>query len=884
MPLTPGTRLGPYEILAPIGAGGMGEVYRARDPKLNRDVAIKVLPEAFAADRDRVLRFDREAQVLAAVNHPNIAQVFGALGPAEAGSDALVMELVDGEDLAARLRRGPVPLEDAISIARQICSALEAAHEKGIVHRDLKPGNIMVTADGTVKVLDFGLARMIETESGSSVSDSPTLTYAGTQAGVILGTAAYMAPEQARGRVADKRCDVWAFGCLLYEMLSGRRAFVGDEVADIVAAILRAEPDWNALPAGVPPNIRSVIQRCLVKDRKARIPDMAVVRFMLDEPPVPAATSAGAAPAGSLRQRILTLAGAGLAGVALATAVTWLVMRRPPEAVPSPVRFAIDVPFLAGNRTVVISADGQRVVYAAGSAGNRELFVRRIDRLEAEPLRGTANGHGPFLSPDGKWVGYFHGTTELRKIPIDGGPPMKICQISGVARGASWAEDDTIIFSAADSNTLAGLMRVPAAGGTPKSLTEPDGASEFWHVQPTMLPGGRGVLFTIHDPAFQAENSQVALLDLKTGTRKTLLRGGGRPLYVSSGHLLYTTAGSLHGVPFDLERLAVLGEPVRVLDGVDVAFSVSTNGTLVYLPAQANARSLVWMDRHGLEASTGAPARSYLALRLAPDGTRVALDIRDQESDIWIWDLARRTMQKLTFGPPLDMFPIWTPDSRDIIFTSGKTGTHNLYRQSADGSDAADLLTKASSIHTATSIAPDASSVLLTEAGEQGDDIMLLPLDGKGLMQPLLRTPFRERNAAISPDGRRVAYESDESGALQVFVRPFPDVNAGRWLVSPEGGSKPSWSRNGRELFYADSRGALISIPIETTSDFRTGDPVKLFDLRSVVSLTNGRPYDVTPDGQRFIVIREPPPDTTVANVPKLIVVLNWLSEASKRF
>jgi serine/threonine-protein kinase len=887
MSLASGTRVGPYEVGAPLGAGGMGQVYRARDTKLGREVAIKVLPPEFAHDRERVARFQREAQLLAALNHPHIATIHGL--EETGGSQFLVMELVEGGTLADRLRSGPLEVSEALTIARQVADALQAAHEKGIVHRDLKPANIAFTATGQVKVLDFGLAKALGSGDGSPhdspsvMTHSPTLSVAATQAGVILGTAAYMAPEQARGKAADKRSDIWAFGCVLYEMFTGRRAFEGVDLTDTLAAVLRSEPDWSAVPAATPAAVHALVRGCLKKDPRARIGDVAAALFVLDEMPQGEPTAVGSANENradppyvrTTRRRTALVGTAALVvgGVAIGGPV-WYAMRPAPLGV---VRTEITtmgptaLAFQGADRDLAITPDGSRVIYR----GNNALLVRALDRLEPEVLSGLGAPRGLFVSPDGEWIGFFDTLSLLKKVAITGGPAVTVSKgDSNPPRGATWAPDGTIVYATAAADT--GLLRVPASGGSPIVLTKPnreDGEAD--HFFPEFLPDGSAVLFTI--VVGSLDSAQVAVLDLATGNYKVIIRGGHHAHYVPTGHLVYGTGASLRAVPFDLERLDVSGAPVPVLEGVHTANSgvvnaaIAANGTLVYVPggvATLAAWSLVWVSRDGREEPIPAPPRNYFALRLSPDGTRAAIDIRDQESDVWVWDFARQTLTRLTFTRGLDVFPIWTPDGRRIVFT--RVG---LMARAADGTGTEDNLTKTNGV--ALSFSPDGKQLVMTY---QNDDIGLLPLDGKGEVTPLVRTMFTEGNAEVSPDGRWLAYQSNESGQDQIYVRPFPEVGSGRWQVSATGGTKPAWARNGRELVYLDSAGALVAVAIQTQPAFSVGNPTKLFDAR-YRSAINSRSYDVTPDGQRFLFIKN------AADAPlssSFIVVQNWFEELKR--
>jgi Tol biopolymer transport system component len=901
--LTSGGRLGSYEIVSSLGAGGMGEVYRARDTKLGRDVAIKILPELFVGDPDRIARFQREAQLLAALNHPNIAAIYGL---EDAGSTHfIVMELVDGESLDHKLRPGRLPLGEALAIARQIVDALEAAHDKGIVHRDLKPANIMLTVDGQVKVLDFGLAK--HDASGSSVSSeraglthSPTLTFAATQAGMILGTAAYMSPEQARGRPADKRSDVWAFGCVLYEMLAGKRAFEGDDATDIIAAVVRAEPDWDALPRDVTPPIRTLIKRCLEKDRKARIPDMSVVRFLMADAERASSIAATRVPTTVPARRSAAIAIAGaVAGAAIAGVVMRTVMRPQPASPRRTARFIVAPPGaqplnIGGpDRSVVIDRAGGHVatINGADPASGGQLMVRDLSQLEPVALRGVAIARSPFFSPDGRWIGYFD-TGDLKKVPVGGGPPITICRISGGTRGSDWGADNTIIFA---TNALdSGLFSVPAAGGEPKLLTKADVArGEVDHLYPSILPGGRAVLFTVvmNGPI---DNSEIAVLDLKTGQRKTLIRGGAHAMYFSptgserEEYVFYASAGTLRAVRFDRERLEVLGEPAVVVDQVRTEatgaaqFSLSPNGTLVYVPGGVGAaenRMLVWVDRRGREQPIDAPPRLYQIPRVASDGAHIAVMINDPEQDIWVLDPPRQPLTRLTFGPSGESNPVWMPDMRRILFSSTRSGIPNVFWQKADGTGTPDQLTTSDAMAIPFSVAPDGRKAVVGITG--GTDIAVLTLDEPRQLRPLIVAQGIQANAEISPDGRWLAYQSGESGQNEIYVRPFPNVDAGRWQISTGGGVKPAWARNGRELFYLAPDFWMMAVPVRISETFSFAAPVKLFHEPYFEGVT-GRSYDVSPDGTKFLAIKSTVSNRAAATA-SVVVVLDWLDELRQR-
>ena len=925
MPLNAGTRVGAYEILSALGAGGMGEVYRARDTRLGRDVALKVISDTFALDPDRLARFKREAQVLASLNHPHIAAIYGFEDSGE--TLALVLELVEGETLADRIARGAIPLDEALPIARQICEALEAAHEQGIIHRDLKPANIKVTPDGVVKVLDFGLAKLARpAEAGPYVpqgvgagfrppdTSAPTITSPAmmTGVGVILGTAAYMAPEQAKGREVDKRSDVWAFGCVLFEMLTGTRAFDGDDVAEVLSRVLQREPEWEALSFNVPQSIRTMLHGCLVKDRRKRIADIAAALFVLDHQTGLAATgtvSAAPLPRRPLWQRIAALTAGALVVAAGATTLTWFATR---PVAPRVSRLSLAPTGAAAltisglDRDLAITPDGSRVVYV----GNRgtQLFVRALDALDAVAVF-TGAPRGPFVSPDGQWIGFVDGIATLKKVALTGGPAVTLATLDRNPRGATWAPDDAIIV--ATNNESVGLVRVAATGGPTTVLTRPDRAQgELNHAWPELLPGGRAVLFTITAVTGGRDAAQVAVLDLETGTRKVLVRGGSHAHYVSSGlgspkraeresgHLVYAAAGTLRAVAFDLATLETRGTPVPVVTDVVMTLNtggvdavVASDGTLAYVLGGAIGagfgvpRTLVWVDRQGRETPIPAPPRTYLYPRLSPDGSRVAVSAADREADIWVWDLSRTTLTRATVGPRLDTYPVWTPDGHRLLFGSDRAGARNLYWQAADGTGAAERLTESPNQQNPAGVSPDGRRLIFTEvAPKTADDVMQIELDGTHRVTALVQSPFAERNGIVSPDGRWLAYEANDSGRVEIYVRPFPDVNSGHWQVSTAGGTRPLWARNGQELFYASPTGALMRVGVERASSWAATTPTLLVKegYFTIPDGTLGRTYDITPDGQRFLMIKEAGGTDQTAAPLQIIVVQHWTEELKR--
>jgi len=888
----------------------MGEVYRARDSKLGRDVALKVIPDTFALDPDRLARFKREAQVLASLNHPNIAAIYGFEDSGE--THALVLELVEGETLADRIAHGAIPLDEALPIARQICEALEAAHDQGIIHRDLKPANIKITPDGVVKVLDFGLAKLNDPNGPNvpnALSMSPTITSPAmmTGVGMILGTAAYMAPEQAKGRPADKRSDIWAFGCVLFEMLARTRPFDGEDITDVMVAVLSKEPDWNALPARVPASIRALLRRCLEKDRRKRIGDIAAARFALDEH-----TSLGGSPTvlprRPLWRRVVTPVAAALVTSAVVGTGVWIAMR-PADPVPPRVSRLTITPASAAaltingiDRDLAITPDGSRVVYV----GNRgtQLFVRALDALVPTAVF-TGAPRGPFVSPDGQWIGFVDGIAALKKVAVTGGPAVTLATLDASPRGATWAPDDTIIV--ATYNATTGLLRVAAAGGPPAVLTRPDRAQgEGDHLWPEMLPGGRAVLFTITAVTGGLDAAQVAVLDLQTGTRTILVRGGGHAHYVPSGpasptraereggHLVYAAAGTLRAVAFDLATLETRGTPVPVVPDVvttgagAVDAVTAGDGTLAYVSGNVagTSRTLVWVDRQGRETPIPAPPRTYLYPRLSPDGTRVAVSAGDQENDIWVWDLGRTTLTRATYDPGLDTFPVWTPDGHRLLFSSDSTGPRNLYWQAADGTGAVERLTESPNQQNGAAVAPDGRRLIFTEtAPKTAEDVMQVELDGTRRVTPLVQSPFAERNGIVSPDGRWLAYEANDSGRQEIYVRPYPEVNSGHSQVSTAGGTRPLWARNAQELFYASPTGALMRVGVERASLWAATTPTLL--VKEGYYTTPGAPflgrtYDISPDGQRFLMIKESGGSDQTAVPSSLIVVQHWTEELKR--
>jgi serine/threonine protein kinase len=898
MPLTAGAILGSYDIIAALGAGGMGEVYRARDTKLGREVAIKILPETFAQDPERLARFQREAQILAALSHPHIGGIHGL--DEAIGIRFLVLELVSGESLAQRLSRGALPVDEALAVARQLVDALEAAHDKGIVHRDLKPANIMLTDDGQVKVLDFGLAK-VETPAASSggMTHSPTLTFAATQAGVILGTAAYMSPEQAKGRPADKRSDVWAFGCVLFELLTGKRAFEGDDVSDTLAAILRGEPDWAALPAGVPPHIGALLKRCVAKDRKARVPDLSVVRFMLDEPVAVAAPRVETADPASARRSTRALrAWQAATALSLLTVVAGAVWYGSRTATPAKVtRFFVTPPdkssFVIAERpgaAAIISPDGSTLAFTAKDAsGKTLLWIRPIDSLTAQPLPGTDEASYPFWAPDSRSLAYSM-RTKLMKVAATGGPPQTLCSFLGptvVGRGGSWNKDGVIVFNNGPGEPL---YRVAAAGGD-ASRVWPLPADHAAQVFPSFLPDGDHVLFMADGVTQEASGIYVG--SMRTGAIKRLFGADtGAVFSPHDGHLLFVRQGTLLAQPFDVTTLATTGDPVPVAQNVEssavpnvVAFAVSGTGVLSYGIGTAPSAGLrlVWVDRRGKVLSTVGVAANYQGVALSPDGTRLATHRHEAQGggDIWITEFARGTTSRFTFDASQDnSSPVWSPDGSEIAFSSRRNGKFGLYRKPANNSGSEQLLLERTTPMRPTSWSPDGRSIVFGSVeGATLQDIWVLTLADR-TARPFRQTPFNEGDAHVSPDGRWLAYQSAESGRSEIYVRPFPSGST-QWQISSEGGGFPAWRADGRELFYlARSAAQLFAVSLVLgPSAIEPGSVEELYSDRfASYNSGGGHPYSnwaPAADGQRFLVARASAltdgvtPDTVA-------VAINW--------
>jgi len=907
--LAAGARLGPYEIVSALGAGGMGEVYRARDEKLNRDVALKVLPEVFALDPDRLARFKREAQVLASLNHPNIAAIYGfedsspSADSGQAAVQALVLELVEGPTLAYRIAQGTISLDEALPIARQIAEALEAAHEQAIIHRDLKPANVKVRSDGTVKVLDFGLAKALEPVAvkGGDETASPTITSpAMTQMGIILGTAAYMSPEQAKGRQADKRSDVWAFGAVLYEMLSGQRAFKGDDISDTLAAVLRQDIDWTALPASTPASVRRLIARCLDRDARKRLRDIGEARIVLDDPTALVRSDgedvpALAPPQPLWRRGIPVVLSAIVAGVLASAATVYFIPSQAPLVV---TRFPLTLgegqrfsePAQGASRQfVALSPDGAQVAYLA----NGRLYLRSMSELEARPIAGADSGFvsSPVFSPDSRSVAFWSSADRtLKRVAVGGGAPSTICRLQDQPVGMSWGADDGIVFGQAD-----GIMRVSAKGGTPDVLVSLKDGEQVYG--PEMLPGGETVLFTVASGATgeRWDKARIVTQSLRSGERKTLVDGGSDGRYVPTGHLVYSMSGIVFAVPMDVRGLEVTGEPVQIVEGVRRSeitgasqFGFSTTGSLIYVPGLASPGAglsdLALIDRKGgvepLKLSPG----PYQHPRVSPSGAQIAVATDDgKEAVIWIHQLGSTTsMRPLTFGGR-NRFPIWSADGQHVAFQSDRDGDLGIFWQRADGSGAAGRLTKPDegTSHVPQSWSPKGEHFLF--AVTKGSNVTLWtfsPREKKATPFADVQSP-NPIQAAFSPDGRWVAYTLAELGVTSIYVQPFPATGA-KYLVLKMSTS-PVWSRDGQELVSQPAGGQQAVQTITTQPSFSFSVP----ELRQRGYITFGytaeRNYDVTPDGRILGVVGAAQHRFAASTTQQIQVVLNWFEELKQR-
>ena len=885
-PFEPGSQFGPYRVVQLIGAGGMGEVYRARDTTLGREVAIKVLPAAFLADPTWLDRLEREARVLAALNHPNIATIY-SVEHAD-GMHGLVLELVDGPTLAERIARGPIPLDEALAIARQIADALEAAHERGVVHRDVKPSNIKITQDGVVKVLDFGLAKTAASEALSpGATQSPTMARSATREGVIVGTAAYMSPEQARGQAVDRRTDIWAFGCVVFEMLTGREAFGRDTRWDTMAAILEREPAWDKLPAATPQSIRQLLRRCLDKDPKRRLRDSGDARLDIDDARTAPAIAKGRMP------QARGVRFAAWAAAVLCIAATFILAQRYFRGAPATdgleIRFAVLPEDVVPRRGVPsLSPDGRRLAFVAKRDGVPMVWVRSLDAVEAQPLAGTEDAYFAFWSPDGRSLAFFTGKEGLKIIDEFGGRPRTLGRVPAITLGAMWVPDGRLVLGSLSR----GLVALSANGGSLQTqLTSFDLAhGEGGQLFPTMLPDGRHFLY-LSEPS---SSIWVASLDSKETTH--LMNADSQAVYVPPGYLLFVRRQTLFAQPFDHRRLMLTGEPEPIAEDVlteltyGADFTASSNGVLAYRTGTLHVRTqLTWVDRLGKRLGTVGPPGRYANIELSPDGTRVALEALDPRTytkDIWIMELGRGVLTPLTFDSRNETFPIWSPDGHSVMFASDREGGWQLYRRRANGVGGDERVATTSEAMVPQSWAPDGQSVVyLLRPSNLGVLSLAEPRTPRLFDQARFEGLGRNDGwGQVSPDGRWLLYGSNESGQYEVYVQSFPIRGNGRWQVSKDGGMSPRWRGDGREVFYYSTPdGLLVAVPITTGTTLTVGEAGPLFKANLLggpfPSILWRMQYAVTSDGQRFL-LNEPLEDAYVR--APITVVTNWTAAVKK--
>ena len=902
MPLTSGTKLGPYEIVAPLGAGGMGEVYRARDTRLDRTVAIKVLPQHLADTPDAKQRFEREARAVSALNHPNICALYDV--GSQDGTEFLVMEYIEGETLAARLEKGALPLDQALKVGIEVADGLDKAHRAGIIHRDLKPGNIMLTKSGA-KLLDFGLAKeTLPLASGGSLTILATRTTPVTQAGMIVGTFQYMSPEQVEAKELDARSDIFSFGSVLYETLTGRAAFHGRSQLSVASAILEKDPDpISALVPLTPPALDRTVRKCLEKDPDNR---WQTARDLLLELKwiAGAGSQAGVpAPIASHRKNRERIAWA-IAGVVslVAIALTIGLVQRAPKPT-QPIRLNAE---LGTDATItratsfrygaaaIISPDGKRLALV-GQASDKKtyLYIRSLDQLQATLLSGTDDARDPFFSPDSQWIAFF-AEGKLKKISVQGGAAITLCDVPS-DRGGTWSQDGTIVIS---GNTRVGLSKVSSAGGTPEPLTalDPQKAGDT-HRWPQFLPGGKDVIFTSAVAADNFDDADIAAYSAGTGKWKTILHGGSYARYLSSGHLVYVHKGTLFAVPFDAKRLEITGQPIPVVEGLTTntdtgaaQFSVSDSGTLLYVAGDALRAdvAIYWMDAAGKFTPIRETPGIYGDLAVSPDGKRLAMDINDgKRTDIWVLDLERDTLTRITFASNTNMYPLWTPDGQRIVYASSEKGIPpNLWWIRADGGGDAQRLTESKNAQIPNSWSPDGKILAFFESSPTTFyDAMIMPIEGSeksgwkpGQPKPFVNTAFNEILPAFSPDGKWIAYQSNESGNYEIYVRPFPGPG-GRWQVSAGGGGYPTWSRNGKELFYrAPDLKIMVANYTESGDSFRADKP-RVWSTGLFANHGAATDFSLHPDGKRFAVFKVPGSDTAPPAVTNVTFIFNFFDE-----
>jgi hypothetical protein len=876
-----GQSIAHYRVTAKLGSGGMGEVYRATDSKLGRDVALKVLPPSVVQDVQHMQRFQREAQLLASLNHPNIAAIYGLEHHDRV--QALAMELVDGPTLAERISAGAVPLHEALPIARQIAEALEYAHEKGIIHRDLKPANVKLTSGGAVKVLDFGLAKALRDDAVPvDVSNSPTLSLAATKAGLVLGTAAYMSPEQARGKQVDRRADIWSFGAVLYEMLSGARAFPGEDASETLATVIKDQPDWSKLPAGTPRHIERLLRRCLAKDPRQRLQAIGDARLELDESSLAAEESAPGAAVPAPRSAYANVfAGAmAIAALALGAALAWNF--KPAPASPPQVRVAEllrtedmpNTPTLRIQGLVAFSPDGAKFVLAT----QRGLLLRSLDLLESALLPGTEGAASPFFSPDNRWIG-FQKDGQLRKIPVAGGAVTAICA-SGPLASATWGPDNSILIG----GTFAGILRVSPGGGTPAVIVSPQPGRIY--LRPRALPDGKSFLYLRGLPG-NRELWEIVQQSFGKDDATVVMRGANDAVYVPSGHLVYAQGTDLFAIAYDPKSRKTRGEAVALAQNVSVStglstahFAVSNTGTLAYIEDRDSIfRSrLVAVDRLGKAKVLTAEVRDYSDPRVSPDGRMVAVHLQDDQNDVWVADIARGTITRLSYDPGEDETPAWSPDGRWVAWAATRADTpRGIYRRRADGSGAEELLWKAElHTHLREWLADGKTMVIEQLDAARNTDILLLEVGEKPSVRVFLQTPFNERNSRVSPDGRWIVYTSDESGRDEIYLQSFPEPG-GKMQVSASGGNEAVWSRDGRTIYFR-AEGSIQAVDFRAQPRPSVGKPEVLFAERFESPQTGGHTgYDALPGGGLLMIQSAESQGGAAASRSRIIFVFNLL-------
>jgi Tol biopolymer transport system component len=903
-----GRRLGSFQINALLGRGGMGEVYRAHDTKLGRDVAIKVLPPEFTADPDRLARFEREARVVASLNHPHIAAIHGV--EESDGVRGLVLELVEGQTLADRLAqssglaRSGLRLPEALSYARQIADALEAAHEKGITHRDLKPANVTITPDGVVKLLDFGIAKVVAGDGpGPDLTHAETATLSATQAGLIVGTAGYMSPEQARGKPVDKRTDIWAFGCVLYEMLTGKTAFGGDTLSDTIAAILDRDPDWSALPVDTPRTVRRLLQRCLVKDPKHRLRDIGDARVEIEHiigaPADEIDPAIAAQQMRTWRKRTLLAIAAAVLFALSSVAVAWYALTRD-DAAPADTRvsrFTVDLPkdsviIPTFNSNVALSPDGTYLAYTPLPG---PVVIRRLDNVDGQPLEASTSPgfrSGPIFSPDGASIAYVDGNAPYSwKRPFQiaslaGGPAVKLAEYD-IFHSGDWSTDGWLYWTA---RYPGGIVRIRHSGGESEAVTKLDVAGgERTHRFASLLPGGDALLYTVgFEGIDNYDAARIDLWDLKTGTKKTVIDGGMSAAYLSSGYIVYAKAGKLMAVPFDVQRREVTGPPFDVQDGVMMSrntgaahYALSKRGDLAYVPgtAEGGRRTLVWVDRSGKAEPLPLPPASYLYPRISPDQKRLAVEIEGPNHDFYFYDFATTVLSKISTDG-LSHDPVWSFDGLRVAFRSWQAGGMTMWLMQSDRSANPQRLDPAGTRQSPVSFSPDGKFLAFDQKNpETREDAWVLPLEGDTKPRQIAQTKFGEGSMKFSPDGRWVAYSSDESGKPEIYVQAFPGPGR-KEQISTGGGTDPVWRRSGGELYYrADDK--MMAVSLTTHPTFAASAPRRLWEgaYSHGTGASCGMPgvsssnYDVSADGERFLMVKD---EDAAAYATKVVVVLNW--------